>query len=229
MTAHTEGSPHLVLRTLSHVLGTGALPDPPPPDPMPVLAAWFEEARLCGMYDNFDAMTLATATNDGAPSARIVLCKKIELDPPALVFFTNYASRKGAELEVNPRAAAVFHWPHAGRQVRVEGDVARTDGAESDEYFRSRSLVSRIGACASDQSRPLATREHLIGRALTIARRAIVSGGNIARPAEWGGYRLLISSLELWASAAGRLHDRVVWSRERSGTGCAWQSQRLNP
>src|SRR5262245_1378356 len=129
-----EENPGLIVRALTHLLASSALPDPPPADPMPLLRSWFEDARDAKRYDDFDAMALATATPDGAPSVRMLLCKRIEVDPPALVFYTSYASRKGRELTSNPRAAAVFHWPHAGRQARVEGVVRVTEPAESDEY-----------------------------------------------------------------------------------------------
>jgi len=188
------------------------LPEPLPDDPMPLLTAWFENARASERYDDFNAMTLATATPDGAPSARIVLCKAIEVERAALVFYTSYASRKGEELEVNPRAAAVFHWPHARRQARVEGRVERTTEAESDAYFQTRPLLSRIGACASPQSHEIGSRQAVIAEAMRIAAKSAL-GARVKRPPGWGGFRLLAQRVELWSARPGRLHDRAVWRR----------------
>lgn len=196
-------------------------------DPMRALTAWFDDAWRSRKYDDFNAMTLATATQGGAPSARIVLCKSIELDPPALVFFTSYESRKGRELSENPRAAGVFYWPHAGRQVRVEGAVSRTSDEESDAYFLSRPLLSRLGACASRQSEPLSSRRVLLTSAAQIAAGALVSG-QLSRPPRWGGYRLHLHRLELWRARSGRLHDRVRWTRLGTPEP-AWIAERLNP
>lgn len=220
---------------LDDVLGRGGLPEPLPADPLPTLAQWQRDAVENGRYAEPTAMVLATASADAVPSARVVLCKAIEPDPPGLQFFTNYQSRKARDLDSNPRAAAVFYWPHAGRQARVEGIVARLPDEESDRYFATRPLASRLGAWASDQSRPLASRGALAGRIAAAAARFgiaapgnLVSGGPaIPRPAHWGGYRLSIQRVELWASGRGRLHDRALWTR--SPDAGAWSFERLNP
>lgn len=200
-------------RMLAGVLTQGDLPDPLPESPIALLLAWFDDARLRGGYADFNAMTLATSTPQGEPSARIVLCKAVEPAPPALVFYTNYLSRKGRELELNPRAAAVFHWPHAGRQVRVEGRVGRLTADESDTYFRQRPLLSRLGAIASPQSRPIEGPAALVSALATAARDAALSGGT-QRPNHWGGFRLLPLTVELWSAREGRLHERARWTRD---------------
>ncbi len=217
-----------VLGVLTRLLECHDLPDPPPTDPMPLLLNWFNEARASGTYDDFNAMTLATATPGGIPSARIVLCKSIEISPPALVFYSNYESRKAQELGANPRAACVFHWPHAKRQARIDGSVQRVPPAESDEYYRSRPMISRIGAHASRQSTPINSRQTLVSAAIAVARRAALTG-SLDRPAHWGGYRLHITSLELWSARQGRLHDRVRWHRDGDGNAIVWRSERLSP
>ena len=217
--------PSFVSRALQSLLTAGDLPDPLPADPMPLFQQWFDAAKASKHYADPNAMTLATATADGMPSARIVLCKGIEHSPPAIVFFTNYNSRKGAELESNPHAAAVFHWPNAQRQVRIEGSISRTSAAESDEYFQTRSLLSRVGAVVSQQSRPVGSRAQLIQHAMMLAGEATL-GKAIARPPHWGGFRISISALELWSARDGRLHDRARWTRHVSGT---WVSEHLCP
>jgi len=216
-----------LLSAIGRLLASSDLTDPPPPDPVSILLRWFQEARDCRRYEDFNAMTLATASSDGAPSARTVLCKDIENQPPALVFFTSYISRKGRELEANPRAAAVFHWPHVGRQARVEGEVVRTSDEESDAYFRTRPLLSRVGASVSRQSQPLSGRSELLDAAMAAARSAAVCGTQ--RPPHWGGFRLLISRMELWAAGSGRLHDRIAWTAERCDRRILWKAQRLWP
>lgn len=226
------------------LVGRGGLPDVLPADPMPMFGEWFEEARASGKYDDPNAMVLATVSADGAPSARVVLCKQIEtaraagdsasgraaIGGGAIVFFTNYQSRKGEELDANPHAATVFHWPHRQRQVRIEGRVERLDAAASDEYFASRPLLSKLGAWVSQQSRPLERRSDLVERVAKEAARhgvdLLTSGGaHIPRPAHWGGFRLIIGRIELWQGVQGRLHDRAVWVR----TGDGWSAQRLQP
>jgi pyridoxamine 5'-phosphate oxidase len=183
-------------------------------------------------------MVLASATPGGDPSCRVVLCKALEPDAGALVFFTNYDSRKGGELDANPRCSAVFHWDHAARQARVGGAAARVSAEESDEYFRSRPLLSRLGAWASDQSRPLAARTELLTRTREVMRRFGVTplhlvspagAPEIPRPPHWGGYRILLDSVELWLGGSGRLHDRARWTRTLAGSPSPWAATRLQP
>lgn len=215
----------MITELITRLLSAQDLPETPPADPMPTLVEWLADAQKSGKYDDPNAMALATATRDGAPSARMVLCKSIELSPPALTFFTNFLSRKGDELRDNPRAAAIFHWPHAKRQARVEGTVVRMSDHEADEYFRTRALLSRIGATVSPQSRPIASRQELVKAALSVAA-TLASGGELPRPAHWGGFRILATSVELWSAREGRLHQRLLWKREPTG---AWSVCMLAP
>ena len=209
-----------------------ALPTNLPRDPMPMFQEWVEAARTGQVQRNPDAMVLATCTPSGLPSARVILCKKLIADPGYIVFFTNYASRKGEQLEANAEAAAVFHWDALGRQVRLEGAVTRSPEAESDEYFASRPLDSRIGAWASLQSQPLDSRRTLLARAASEAARF---GARVPRPPHWGGYRLWPRAVELWNEGAFRVHDRARWTREIEPAGenvfstGPWQATRLYP
>jgi pyridoxamine 5'-phosphate oxidase len=168
-----------------------------------------------------DAMTLATSTADGRPSARVVLLRG--LDERGLAFFTNRASRKGRELEKNPRAALVLYWPELGRQVRVEGAVERVDDEESRAYWETRPLPSRIAAWASPQSRPLADRVEL--DALYTAAAARFGDDGVPLPDFWGGYRVVPEAVEFWQHQDDRLHDRIRYERTESG----WQRERLAP
>jgi len=227
---------------LSDMFSSGeGLPETLPADPLPILKAWLDEEAEAARVPNPNAMTLATADSEGRPSARIVLCKSIVEDPGYLVFYTNSQSRKGQELEGNPRAAAVLHWDHSGRQARVEGRVVRSPEAESDAYFASRHWTSRLGAWASAQSEPIESREALLERVtqavidLDLDLGALLEGGHveIPRPAHWFGYRLWIERAELWSGGTGRIHDRAVWSRTL-GSGDnpvvgRWSATRLQP
>ncbi|MFO7305610.1 MAG: pyridoxamine 5'-phosphate oxidase [Gammaproteobacteria bacterium] len=215
------------------------LPQPLPRDPMPVFEEWFRHARACRLQPNPDAMVLASVDEQGRPSARVVLCKHIASHEGYIVFFTNYASRKGRELIQRPYAAVVFHWDGLHRQVRMEGRVVRSPPQESDAYFATRTLESRIGAWASEQSAPLASRSVLQERVRQVAERfGIAPGttqGDVPRPPHWGGFRLWIESLELWTEGAHRIHDRAVWRRnleprdEYSFTASDWETTRLYP
>lgn len=213
---------------LAGMLSSPDLPEPPPADPMPLLLRWYHEAEESGKYQDFNAMTLATATRAGVPSARIVLCKAIDPASASLRFFSNYESRKGRELADNPVAAAVFHWPHAQRQARLEGTVTRVSDAESDEYFHSRPLLSRIGACVSPQSRVLQSRAELISAAISLASRAAL-GHQVQRPPAWGGYRFDIQTAELWSAGTARFHSRVRWQRAGSDPPLVWNAAILAP
>jgi pyridoxamine 5'-phosphate oxidase len=188
-------------------------------DPIIQLRAWLEEARESA--PQADAMTLATASSSGRPSARIVLLRGV--DDRGLVFFTNRASRKGEELKENPRAAVVLHWWDLGRQVRVEGGVEQVDEQESDAYWSSRPRASQVAAWASPQSEVLAERSDLDARVTEVEQR--FDGSAVPLPAFWGGYRLVPESIEFWAHRDNRLHDRIRFVR----SGAGWQRERLAP
>jgi pyridoxamine 5'-phosphate oxidase len=219
------------------------LPEPLPADPFPLFTAWFAEAHGARTQPNPNAMTLCTVDEAGRPSARTVLCKALEPDRGALVFYTNYQSRKGRELDARPRAALLFHWDALDRQVRIEGPAARTSPAESDAYFATRPWESRIGAWSSDQSRPVASRRELRERVEAAMRRFGLDPGRppppgaevpVPRPPHWGGYRVFAERAELWVSGRGRIHDRAEWRRELSPGGEGfragpWSATRLQP
>ncbi len=215
-----------LIDSLTGLVTCDDLPEALPPGPMALLVDWFEQARRNERYDDPNAMALATATPDGVPSARIVLCKEIETSPAALVFYTSYESRKGRELEANPHAAGVFHWAHEKRQARIEGTVVRSTPEESDAYFRTRPLLSRIGAAVSPQSREITSRQRLVSDAIKLGTRSALCG-ELERPPHWGGYRILINSVELWSARSGRLHDRARWTRDQDAS--AWSVSRLAP
>ena len=188
-------------------------------DPLRQFERWFEEARAAGLPVP-EAMTLATAAADGRPSARMVLLKAA--DERGFGFHTNYESRKGQELGENPRAALLFHWQQLGRQVRIEGGVERVAAEESEAYFRTRPVGSRLAAWASPQSRPLADREEL-DRLYAGAREAY--GSEVPLPPHWGGFRVRPDAYEFWQHGDDRLHDRVRYERD----GAAWRRTRLAP
>ena len=210
----------------------GSLPAQLPDDPFPLFEQWFKSARDERVQPNPDAMVVASATRDAQPSARVVLCRRLIAQPGYVVFFTNYASRKGREIETNPRVAAVLHWDTLNRQVRLEGPVVRSPASESDEYFASRPLDSRIGAWASLQSEPLESRAGLLKRVAVMAARY---GTQVPRPPHWGGYRLWPDAMELWVEGAFRVHDRARWARSLEADGphafacSAWRATRLFP
>lgn len=190
------------------------------PDPIARFQALFEKAKAVEPHDA-TAMTLATADREGRPHARMVLLKGA--DAQGFVFYTNRESNKARELEENPFAALVLHWPASQQQVRVEGRITRASDAESDAYFASRPRESQLGAWASRQSAPLASREELEARTAEIAARY---PGAVPRPPFWGGYRLVPDRIELWFAGAGRLHDRFLYERAEGG---GWTMTRLNP
>ncbi|HXF46480.1 MAG TPA: pyridoxamine 5'-phosphate oxidase [Burkholderiaceae bacterium] len=189
------------------------------PDPIRQFRRWFDEALAAEVAEP-NAMALATADAAGRPSARVVLLKGF--DERGFVFFTNYESRKGVELTANPQAALLFFWPELERQVRIEGGVERVADEESDEYYRSRPLASRIGAWASPQSRVISSRAWLMARAAEMGLR---HGTNPPRPPFWGGFRVLPHALEFWQGRPSRLHDRLRYTRQETG----WKRERLAP
>ncbi len=189
-------------------------------DPIRQFEAWFKQA-LDARLPEPNTMTLATVDARGYPSARIVLIKGV--DERGFVFFTNYESRKGLDLAANPRASLLFYWIELERQVRVEGTVVKTSAEESDMYFHSRPLGSRIGAWASEQSRPLESRALLEAREKSFAERF---GETPPRPPHWGGYRVVPETIEFWQGRPSRLHDRILYTRE---SGALWRISRLSP
>jgi pyridoxamine 5'-phosphate oxidase len=189
-------------------------------DPIAQFTRWFDEALAAGLPEP-NAMTLATATPDGRPSARVVLLKGF--DERGFVFFTNRHSRKGRELAANPHAALAFFWPELERQVRVEGAVTPAGEAESDAYFASRPLGSRLGAWASPQSEVIAGRDVLDRAVEELAARF---GGDVPRPPHWGGYRVSPDAVEFWQGRPSRLHDRLRYARRPDG---GWLRERLAP
>ncbi len=190
------------------------------PDPIRQFSSWFHEAVAAELPEP-NAMGLATVDADGKPSLRIVLLK--DVDERGFTFYTNYESRKGGQLLQNPHAALTFHWTELERQVRIEGVVERVDEADSDSYFNIRPLKSRLGAIASAQSRPIASREALEQQFADAERRY---GDTPPRPAHWGGYRLKPTWIEFWQGRRSRLHDRVVYTLAANGQ---WQRERWQP
>ena len=188
-------------------------------DPVAQFSRWWDEAMGARLPEP-NAMTLATADAQGVPTARIVLLKGF--DARGFVFYTNYASRKGRELAANPRACLLFFWAELERQVRIDGTVTKVSAEESDEYFGSRPLASRIGAWASPQSEPIAGKGWLLARA---AEMGLKHGPMPKRPPHWGGYRVAPQAMEFWQGRPSRLHDRLLYRR----AGDEWQRQRLAP
>ncbi|KDB08484.1 Pyridoxine/pyridoxamine 5'-phosphate oxidase [Burkholderia sp. lig30] len=192
------------------------------PSPFAQFDRWFKEA-LAAKLPEPNTMTLATVGDDGRPSARIVLIKAV--DDRGFVFFTNYESRKGRDLDANPHAALLFYWIELERQVRIEGHIEKTTDEESDRYFASRPLGSRIGAWASEQSTVIDSRATLEAREKDVSARF---GDNPPRPPHWGGYRLVPDSLEFWQGRPSRLHDRLLYTRDDTAPH-GWTISRLSP
>lgn len=193
-------------------------------DPFDIARAWLEEARVSEPNDP-NAIALASVDADGLPDVRMVLLKDIDgqgLDG-SFVFYTNYDSAKGRQIEASGKAAFVMHWKSLHRQIRVRGTVTREDGLQADAYYDSRALQSRLGAWASRQSQPLDARATLVAEA---AKAGLRHGPRPARPPFWGGYRITPSHLEFWADGAFRLHDRFRWTRDADA---GWSVERLYP
>ncbi len=232
---------------MSTVRPVDRLPVELPEDPMHWADAWLKEALSNGVQRNANSMTLATVGQDQQPSARIVLCKQFVPDPGYLVFYTNYRSRKSVEITESSRVAAVFHWDSLGRQIRVEGVAVRSPESESDAYFATREWGSQLGAWGSDQSAPVASRELLIAQVRErAASLGLVLDGDtrtlavdpppaIPRPSHWGGIRIWVAAIELWAEGTDRIHDRALWKRnlvrtgEHDFAGTPWVGTRLQP
>lgn len=189
-------------------------------DPISQFQLWLNDA-IAARLPLPEAMTLATATTDGKPSARMVLLKQVDHD--GFVFFTNYRSAKAEQLDANPYAALVFYWAQLDRQVRVEGSVTRISADESRDYFRTRPRESQIGAWASSQSQAISSRSDLEQRAQEL--EAMYCDREIDCPEHWGGYRLDPERIEFWKSRVGRLHDRILYQRTATG----WTITRLAP
>ncbi|MDF3413950.1 pyridoxamine 5'-phosphate oxidase [Sulfitobacter sp. M57] len=190
-------------------------------DPFEIVRGWLAEAEASEPNDP-NAIALSTVDNSGMPNVRMVLLKEVEAD--AFVFYTNYESQKAQELDHAGKAAFVLHWKSLRRQIRVRGVISREDGPKADAYYASRGLQSRLGAWASQQSRPLKSRAALIAE---VAKVTATKGLNPARPPFWGGYRLSPLEIEFWADGDHRLHDRFQW--RRAAVDVAWEVERLNP
>jgi len=205
---------------------TGALLDPETcdPDPLVEVQRWVQHAIGAGI-PNANAMTLATVDERGRPAARIVLLK--ELDERGCTFYTSYRSRKAADLAAHPYAALVLFWEPLHRQIRIEGAIEPISDAESDAYFAARPRGSQIGAIASPQSQPIASRAALEELVATVERE--LGGAPPARPASWGGYRVVPDMIELWQGQPSRLHDRVRYRRSATDASTGWMRDRLAP
>jgi pyridoxamine 5'-phosphate oxidase len=190
------------------------------PDPLTQFRHWYGDAEAAGIRAP-QAMALASATSDGAPSVRMVLLKGA--DDRGFVFYTGYVSRKAGELESNPRAALLFYWDPLGRQVRIEGPVEHVTGGESDAYFATRPRGAQLAAIASRQSSVLANREEIDARVAQLEREH--TAREVPRPGHWGGYRLVPDTYEFWQHREDRLHDRLRYRR----TDGAWTIERLSP
>lgn len=213
-----------------------SLADPLPASPLALLERWLEQARQRSGQKNPTAMTVATVGADGAPRARVVLCRGYDAERGSFVFHTNRRSAKGQELAATPLASAAFYWDGLSRQARIEGPVTLASDAVSDAYFAGRPRSSQIAAWASEQSEPLASREALLAALERTAERfgGLQSGEPVPRPPHWGGYLLVARRIELWVGSEGRAHDRVAWERALPDPAAPpadgdWSRGRLQP
>ena len=197
-------------------MDTFRLPTPLPDDPLPLVQAWLDDAARDGTQHNPGAMALATADASARPAVRMVLLKSVCVELGFAVFYTNRRSRKGRELEANPRAAGALYWERLGRQLRLEGRAAVSPDAESDAYFATRPLGSQINAWASAQSEPLAAFAELERRA-DVKMRELAGAKHVQRPPFWGGYRLWLDAVEFWVAGRDRFHERVRYERPLAG------------
>ena len=216
------------------------LPESPPQDPLREATSWLTEATEAAVQRHANAMTLATVSADGKPSARVVLLKYLSPTEGYATFYTHYESRKASEIDATGYAAAVLHWDKLGRQIRFEGPVVRAPETESDDYFATRPLGSQINAWVSAQSRPVDSIETLVSSAKEKMLEFGIDEGasseaSVARPEFWGGYRLWFDALEFWQEGADRFHDRLRYERvltprdgQRFDAG-PWSWQRLQP
>lgn len=195
--------------------------DSPTPSPYDIVTLWLADAKNSEPNDP-DAACLSTVDTDGYPNARVVLVRQI--DENGFCFFTNYNSKKGKELQATHKAALTFHWKSQGRQMRIRGDIEKVTAEQSDSYYQSRPLGNRIGAWASRQSEQMDSRQTLIDR---VAEAEQKFGENPPRPDHWGGFRLRPITIEFWQEGAHRLHDRLVYTKTKDGTG--WTTTRLYP
>ncbi len=189
-------------------------------DPIERFGEFFDEAAATGM-DDPNAMVVSSVDSEGRPSSRVVLLK--DFDAEGFVFYTNLASRKGREIQANPSVSLSFYWRETGKQVVVRGRAEPVSDAEADAYFASRPRTSQLGAWASHQSRPLASRAHLLARVAKYEAKFLT--GAVPRPPQWSGFRVVPAYIELWAAGAFRLHDRTLYERRANG----WTSCKLNP
>lgn len=218
------------------------LPDILPDSPFPIFNQWFDQAVSENLMPNSNSMSLATTHADGYPDSRILLCKSIDVSAGSIMFYTNYNGLKGQQLDASPCASGAIHWDHYSRQVRIRGTVIKATPEQSDAYFASRAIESRLGSWISDQSEPIESREALLDKVVEVIDQLGIDASDlmngkditIPRPPHWGGYHLHAHTLELWSAGTGRIHDRARWTRDlkvekdQAITG-PWSSTRLQP
>jgi len=218
------------------------LPDILPDSPFPLFKEWFDQAMNEKLAPNPNAMILATTHADTHADARTLLCKSIDVEAGSIMFYTNYNGLKGQQLESSPHASGTIHWDNYERQIRIRGQTVKATEEQSDAYFASRAIESRLGSWISDQSQPIESREALLDNVVEVIDKLgidasdLMSGKDITipRPPHWGGYHLHAHTLELWSAGTGRIHDRARWTRkitviDNKVTAGSWSSTRLQP